>query len=177
MPIRPELRHFYAGPEWQITRARILKRAGNCCERCGRPNRRDVTTVRDGTGRWYDLTEARWKDAAGEPCEAPYKRMLWRSRVVLTIAHLDFDPSNNDDANLLALCQHCHLKHDCGQHAHNRRRSRATEFRQCWILPELADTIPAVVIPFPKPQTETDAPRTDHQTHQQRPAEPEKPLD
>lgn len=38
MPIRPELRHLYRGPGWQAVRARILARAGNQCERCGKPN-------------------------------------------------------------------------------------------------------------------------------------------
>jgi 5-methylcytosine-specific restriction endonuclease McrA len=38
MPIRPELRHHYAGPEWKAIRARIAERAGNACEKCGAPN-------------------------------------------------------------------------------------------------------------------------------------------
>jgi 5-methylcytosine-specific restriction endonuclease McrA len=32
--------------------------------------------------------------------------------VVLTIAHLDQQPENNDHANLRALCQRCHLRFD-----------------------------------------------------------------
>lgn len=38
MPIRKELRHHYAGPEWQATRERIRERAGDLCEKCGAPN-------------------------------------------------------------------------------------------------------------------------------------------
>ena len=36
---------------------------------------------------------------------------LWRKpiRIVLTIAHLDQDITNNDHKNLMALCQRCHI--------------------------------------------------------------------
>lgn len=29
---------------------------------------------------------------------------------VLTVHHIDYDPSNNDPANLVVLCQGCHLR-------------------------------------------------------------------
>jgi 5-methylcytosine-specific restriction endonuclease McrA len=38
MPIRPDLRHFYAGEQWQAIRAETRDRAGDKCEHCGRPN-------------------------------------------------------------------------------------------------------------------------------------------
>jgi hypothetical protein len=47
-----------------------------------------------------------------------------RSRVVLTIAHLDHDKLNNDPSNLRALCQRCHLRHDRELHRRNRQRRR-----------------------------------------------------
>jgi hypothetical protein len=34
------------------------------------------------------------------------------SKVVLTVAHLDHDPTNNDATNLRALCQRCHNRYD-----------------------------------------------------------------
>jgi len=34
------------------------------------------------------------------------------SKVVLTVAHLDHNPSNNNRSNLRALCQRCHLAYD-----------------------------------------------------------------
>ena len=40
--------------------------------------------------------------------------------IVLTIAHLDHDPRNNDAANLKALCQRCHNRHDAKDRAKNR---------------------------------------------------------
>jgi hypothetical protein len=46
MPIRPELRKFY-GATWRtVTRPRILKRAGNCCEQCKVPNNIDAIRIR-----------------------------------------------------------------------------------------------------------------------------------
>lgn len=50
------------------------------------------------------------------------------STVMLTTAHLDHDPTNNNYDNLRVLCQRCHLAHDQKQHiqsaAHTRRRKK-----------------------------------------------------
>lgn len=47
------------------------------------------------------------------------------TRVVLTIAHLDHTPENNDMANLRALCQKCHLSYDAELHKANASHTRA----------------------------------------------------
>jgi 5-methylcytosine-specific restriction endonuclease McrA len=46
------------------------------------------------------------------------------SRVVLTVAHIDQDKTNNSFFNLAALCQRCHLNHDRYQHQRNRKYGR-----------------------------------------------------
>ena len=46
------------------------------------------------------------------------------SRVVLTVAHLDHDKSNNRFSNLKAICQRCHLALDAKQHAQSRKYGR-----------------------------------------------------
>ena len=46
------------------------------------------------------------------------------SMVVLTVAHIDHDKTNNRFSNLAALCQCCHLNHDREQHIANRRYGR-----------------------------------------------------
>lgn len=46
------------------------------------------------------------------------------SRVILTVAHLDHNPSNCDDDNLVALCQRCHLKYDAEEHALHAAETR-----------------------------------------------------
>ena len=43
------------------------------------------------------------------------------SAVVLTVAHLDHQPENCDPANLMAMCQACHLAYDRDHHADTRR--------------------------------------------------------
>ena len=46
------------------------------------------------------------------------------SRVVLTIAHLDHQPENNDPGNLRALCQRCHLAWDKEHHQKTAYQTR-----------------------------------------------------
>jgi len=46
------------------------------------------------------------------------------SIVVLTTSHLDHDTSNNNPANLRAMCQRCHLTHDAELHASNAAKTR-----------------------------------------------------
>jgi len=52
------------------------------------------------------------------------------SKVVLTVAHLDHDTTNNEYdlknrhiGNLKAMCQRCHLNYDAEHHAKNRALS------------------------------------------------------
>lgn len=51
------------------------------------------------------------------------------SKVILTVAHLDRDPTNSSLENLWAWCQRCHLTYDATFHAKNayvtRRRGKA----------------------------------------------------
>lgn len=45
------------------------------------------------------------------------------SKVILTIAHIDHDITNNDeDTNLRAWCQKCHNGHDAKYRARNRKK-------------------------------------------------------
>jgi len=102
MPIDPERQKLYPGgslrsPEWLAIRQAILARAHHACE---------------GAPEHYPDCRA--------PNSAPHPET--GSRVVLTIAHLDHDPTNNDPANLRALCQRCHNTHDS---AHRRANARA----------------------------------------------------
>jgi len=46
------------------------------------------------------------------------------SKVVLTIAHLDHNPTNNDYNNLKALCQKCHNSYDSKHRAETRRQTK-----------------------------------------------------
>ncbi len=61
------------------------------------------------------------------------------TNVVLTVAHLNQDPTDNRDENLKALCQRCHLAHDREQHTENaratRQRKREQESGQSTLFP------------------------------------------
>jgi hypothetical protein len=49
---------------------------------------------------------------------------ITRSKVILTVAHLDHNPQNCADNNLKALCQRCHLTYDAKHHAKNAATTR-----------------------------------------------------
>jgi 5-methylcytosine-specific restriction endonuclease McrA len=128
MPIRPESRCLYP-PDWKQIRQRILARAGDKCEWCGVPN--GAVGFRDprDKSRFWDLDDPAG-DSAWEHFRTDGESHKAVIRIVLTIAHLDHDPRNNDDANLAALCQRCHLRHDAPQHASNARKTRARKAGQ-----------------------------------------------
>lgn len=49
-------------------------------------------------------------------------------KVVLTVAHLDRDRTNNRFHNLAALCQRCHLNYDRPQNNYDRKFGRETKY-------------------------------------------------
>ncbi len=63
-----------------------------------------------------------------EFCRVPNGSMVKRksgyTKIVLTVAHLDHDKSNNRFHNLKALCQRCHLGYDMKRHIANRKYGR-----------------------------------------------------
>ena len=124
MPIRPSQRKLYPPrKEWLAIRAAIMQRAGNECEcigecgdkhemagRCLAPHDRMISRAYDDPAMWVALVE-----------ESP---LCTAVRCILTIAHLDHDPTNNDHGNLRALCQRCHLRYDHAEHMRNARETR-----------------------------------------------------
>ncbi len=98
--------------DWKQIRASILERADNCCEKCGVTNY--AVGWRDEVGEFHELTPD------SDTWAAPEKDI----RIVLTVAHLDHDITNNDPFNLQALCQKCHLTHDAKHHARNAAKTR-----------------------------------------------------
>lgn len=112
MPIKPENQSKYPS-NWIDIRRAILTRAKDQCERCGLFNY--AIGYRDKSGIFYPVPQVR-----------PGDRIKGHKvfRVVLTIAHLDHNPENNDFSNLQALCQKCHLTLDADQHRLNSARTR-----------------------------------------------------
>lgn len=83
--------------EFKQIRELVLKRAHNRCEFCGVSKGLCIT---EGHG-WFP--------------------------VVLSIAHLDCDPTNNDPSNLRALCQRCYKKLDAEHHVEIRANTKAAK--------------------------------------------------
>jgi len=119
MPIKhPEL----YPPDWAAISQRIrFERAGGKCEQCGVQH--GAIGARDRHGEWHDedsihsMNSSVGYDLFGD--EFPH--MI---RIVLTCGHVDHDPTNNDDSNLCAWCQRCHLRHDAKHHAKNAAVTR-----------------------------------------------------
>lgn len=112
--------------DWDEVTARIRERAGDICEwpGCGLPN-----------GAWVHRRERdleQWTPAHDWPSRRDrvppgYRKAI---RVVLTVAHLDHDTTNNDPANLRAWCQLHHIRHDAELHAENAAATRARKRRE-----------------------------------------------
>jgi hypothetical protein len=138
MPIRPDLRPFYRGPAWLATRERIVKRAKNRCEQCGKPNHRRVwvfswreifggvfttqlwSRVKGDGQVWHSCADGRG-DTGTLLYGTQWKRVR-RVRIVCTVAHLNHVSGDDRDENLKFLCQWCHLNYDKLHH----RETRAT---------------------------------------------------
>lgn len=139
MPINYKEYH----PDWKAISKRIrTERAKNRCEWCSAPNKSFIYRWEDGTWesahgvavQYYKHDEDNVRNGYPEEWNNPFE-ILRHMRdnacdgdkityIVLTVAHIDHDKTNNDDANLVALCQRCHLNHDRKQHAENRRNGR-----------------------------------------------------
>jgi len=120
--------HYPANWKTEI-RPRILERAAHRCEQCNVAN--------------YSIVLSKSRTLLCDP--QPYKQAIQNIGfyhepeeraivIVLTIAHLDHDITNNDDSNLQALCQRCHLHHDLDHHAANSRSTRNAKSGQLCLL-------------------------------------------
>lgn len=92
---------------WKQIRSQILERAEQRCECNGECGLHRTTP---GPRRC---------------CEVNGTKAVWAGgRIVLTIAHLNHDTSDNRPANLKAMCQRCHLRYDADHHARNAAGTR-----------------------------------------------------
>ncbi len=135
MPIKPEHRHHYRGVAWRAARALVLERAGHACEclgecgddhaggRCNLLNELPIVRDPEQPARWRHHPRPDQCPRL-DGCRGGCRGVV----VVLTVAHLDHDPGNNDPERLRAFCQRCHLRYDRHEHGKNaaatRRRKR-----------------------------------------------------
>lgn len=117
-------RHLY--PKNWRTIATIIKYLANWkCQQCDRPCLRPNQT-------WDELYEdfiETGSDWVNEACEFDEKdgkltSRHFKGRFILTVAHLDQNPANNEPSNLKALCPTCHNRHDAPHRAKNAKRTR-----------------------------------------------------
>lgn len=106
-------------PDWKEIRKRILERDGNCCKFCGIQNY--SIGYRDYKGEWNEIEKSTYGDAMAQMAEQTGYKVI---KIVLTVAHLDHNPANNDESNLASLCQLHHLRLDSEQHRTNAAKTR-----------------------------------------------------
>jgi hypothetical protein len=117
MPIRASEKSRYPGDWKQISQRIRFERGGGLCEwqGCKAPHGEVIMRLR--------IAPEIWRSINGEDlCEAdPDYRAV---KVVLTVAHLDHQPENCEESNLMSLCQLHHLRLDKHQHRRNAATSR-----------------------------------------------------
>lgn len=123
-PIRESEKDKYP-KDWQAIRARILVRAEGCCEFLNADGRRCNAPDLELVFRLKRNPEI-WRTPHGGDCgEADPD--CYGVKVVLTVAHLNHDPSDNRDENLRAGCQLHHLRYDVAHHQANARSTRRSK--------------------------------------------------
>jgi integrase len=138
VPIRSEFRHLY-GSEWKRISQAAVVRAGFRCQQCGLPNYAYIRRQAEGPPVILDPGQAELAMREGLPV----------TKIVLTVAHLDQDPTNNAPENLAALCQACHLAHDRQQHIRNARQTRVRKKDEGRFLLRLIMGLPPEPLPDP----------------------------
>ncbi len=100
-------------PEWPYLRELISHRELNRCKICRAPHRVMIWRVRGGGWRPYHR-----RNPPGDAVRAIL--------CICSVAHLDWDRTNDQHQNLALLCQRCHLNHDRPQHLWGLRLKRRT---------------------------------------------------
>ena len=105
---------------WSSRAIKIKEEAAWCCQECSKPCRKPGEAVTAFEKR----LNARWlSDLVSFISELGQAEVaLYRpKRFLLTVAHLDQDPGNNEPSNLKALCAPCHLRYDRRFQGYNQR--------------------------------------------------------
>jgi hypothetical protein len=113
-------------PTWPAIRERIRQRAGDRCEKCGVPNH--AIGYREADGRFVKLANRR--EDCGMATDTAMADGFKVIEIVLTVAHIDPDPMNCADENLLLLCQMHHNQLDAPMRAKNAKATRLRKKRE-----------------------------------------------
>jgi len=155
MPIKPENLKLYP-PDWKQISLAAKERARWRCQHPGcHAEQYAVGKWEKKEGQWF------WRPLCGNgPCDAAGQGRDWPSMqrltysearqiaadadwerehlgaqplivIVLTVAHLNHDPTDCRPENLAAMCQRHHLAYD---HDHHRRNAQATRRKKAGTL-------------------------------------------
>lgn len=108
-------------PNWHLIGLAIKEGSLWRCQQCDRPCRQPGESI----AQLEERLEPRWFSELIEVIadDELEKIMIYRpQRFLLTVAHLDQNPGNNEPGNLKALCAPCHLRHDRRFLGFNRRQ-------------------------------------------------------
>jgi hypothetical protein len=115
-------------------RPSIIKRADSCCENCGVKNYEIGYRTLEGTFIDYQTISDQLDDFGNDMFDNVLNHCFDKKgnptralKIVLTIAHLDHDITNNCPTNLKALCQKCHLSYDKEHHKKNAQQTIKTK--------------------------------------------------
>jgi hypothetical protein len=118
----------------------IRARSGDCCEVCGLANYSEVQRTKDGnyflrlitpgtTGGIVHLADGRPsinRETAIKGADIEFEK--WKcdlTKIILTVAHLNHDETDNRPENLAHLCQLHHNRHDAKHRAANRKAAKS----------------------------------------------------
>ena len=115
-------------PDDWLTRIRpdILERDQHRCKFCGVSNYETIWRHNDDPAHYVYIDDSLAMVTDDGEIVGNYELMDYGDKpvkIVLTIAHLDHDISNNDYDNLAALCQRCHNTYDAPNRLINRSRT------------------------------------------------------
>ncbi|MBL7780668.1 MAG: hypothetical protein JNM22_05575 [Saprospiraceae bacterium] len=129
MPIRKEL----YPTDWRRISNEVRAAADWRCQDCGA---RHLQIIRR-TGRpeqqgqylvdWevvIEITETNGEKVLASSLSAKRRRFHGITKVIISTAHLDRDPGNNERENLGAKCQRCHFRYDMRQIVRSKQYGR-----------------------------------------------------
>jgi len=153
--------------DWEAIALRVKHEANWCCQQCQRPCRKPSESLADFLQRVKQWRRGR------SPRPAKFEEAP--RRYLLTVAHLDQQPSNQAPSNLKALCTVCHLQFDSRFRA-KQKQLKAEFFGQlsiddAWQEGLQLSLLPTQIAPFSVPR-QGEAPtegnvisQTRHQCH------------
>jgi len=134
MPIKPENKKLYPDNWKDISKYIRFERAENKCEVCGVDNYKHIFRgIWKGDSIYLDM-DGYVYNASNSSLILHNSELIGVSllsdkiiKIILTVAHLDHDPRNNDHSNLKAMCQKCHNNYDKFHRKETRRKSKEVD--------------------------------------------------